>query len=80
LACDESVPVAFFLMWTLNRACEIQMAAASIPGPNRAVTEEAVAASSHRLHRSVDPQGQVQQKVFDAMVRRAGVASYESLV
>lgn len=80
LACEESLPVAFFLMWTLNRACEIQMAAGAIPGPNRMPSGEAVTASSHRLHRSVDPQGQVQQKVFDAMVRRAGITSYDALI
>lgn len=80
LACEESVPVAFFLLFTLNRACEIQMASGAIPGPNRALTPEAIAASSHRLHRSVDPQGQVQQKVFDAMARRAGIVSYEAVL
>ncbi len=80
LACEESVPEAFFLLFTLNRACEIQMAAGAIPGPNRTPSSAAIAASSHRLHRSVDPQGRVQQKVFDAMVRRAGIASYECLI
>ena len=80
LACEESLPVAFFLLFTLNRACEIQLAAATIPGPNRAITPEAIAASSHRLHRSVDPQGQLQQKVFDAMVRRAGITSYDCVI
>ncbi len=80
LACEETVPDAFFLLWTLNRACEIQAAAGAIPGPNRSPTSEAVAASSHRLHRSVDPRGQLQQKVFDAMVRRAGISSYASLI
>ena len=80
LACEESVPVAFFLLWTLNRACEIQLASGGIPGANRIPSAEAIASSAHRSHRSVDPQGQLQQKVFDAMVRRAGVVSYESLI
>ena len=80
LAWEANLPDAFFLMFTLNRACEIQMAAASIPGANRALSPDAIAASSHRLHRSVDPQGRVQQKVFDAMVRRAGITSYDMLV
>ena len=80
LACQENVPDAFFTMWTLNRACEIQMAAAAIPGPNRAVTPEAIASSLLKQHRSVDPAGQVQPKVFDAMVRRAGITSYEMLI
>ena len=80
LACEETLPAAFFLMFTLNRACEIQLAAAAIPGPNRALTPEAIAASSHRLHGKVDPQGNARQKVFDAMVRKAGITSYEMLV
>lgn len=80
LAWEENLPNTFFLMWTLNRACEIQMAAASIPGPNRAVTPQAIADSLHRKHRSVDPKGGLQQKVFDAMVLRAGVTSYDMLV
>ena len=80
LACEENVPDAFFTMWTLNRACEIQMAAAAIPGPNRALSTEAIASSLLKQHRSVDPAGHVQPKVFDAMVRRAGITSYEMLI
>ncbi len=80
LACEETVPDAFFTMWTLNRACEIQMAAAAIPGPNRALTPDAIASSLLKQHRSVDPAGNVQPKVFDAMVRRAGITSYEMLI
>ena len=80
LACEENIPDAFFQMWTLNRACEIQMAAASIPGPNRALTPAAIESSLLKQHRSVDPEGRVQPKVFDAMVRRAGITSYDMLV
>lgn len=80
LACEHNVPDAFFTLWTLNRACEIQMAAASIPGPNRAISPDAIASSLLKQHRSVDPQGRVQTKVFDAMVRRAGITSYDMLI
>lgn len=80
LACEVTVADAFFTMWTLNRACEIQMAAAAIPGPNRALTPDAIASSLLKQHRSVDPAGHVQPKVFDAMVRRAGITSYEMLI
>ena len=80
LACEENVPDAFFTMWTLNRACEIQMAAAAIPGPNRALTPDAIASSLLKQHRSVDPEGRVQPKVFDAMVRRAGITSFDMLI
>jgi ribulose-5-phosphate 4-epimerase/fuculose-1-phosphate aldolase len=80
LACDHDVPAAFFRLWTLNRACEIQMAAAAIPGANRALSAEAIAASNHDVHRTVDPQGHVRRKIFDAMVRRAGVTRFEDLL
>ncbi len=80
LACEESLPDAFFTMWTLNRACEIQMASAAIAGPNRALSPEAIASSLLKQHRSVDPAGHVQPKVFEAMVRRAGVTSYDMLI
>ena len=80
LACEDNIPDAFFQMWTLNRACEIQLAAASIPGPNRALTPAAIASSLLKQHRSVDPEGRVQPKLFDAMVRRAGITSYDLLV
>jgi len=80
LACEENLPDAFFTMWTLNRACEIQMASAAIAGPNRALTPDAIASSLLKQHRSVDPDGRVQPKVFEAMVRRAGVTSYDMLI
>ena len=80
LACEENVPDAFFIMWTLNRACEIQMASAAIAGPNRALTPDAIASSLLKQHRSVDPEGRVQPKVFDAMVRRAGITSFDMLI
>ena len=80
LAWESNLPDAFFLLWTLNRACEIQLASGAIPGANRAITPDALAASAHRKHRSVDPEGRVQPKVFDAMVRRAGIASWPSLI
>ena len=80
LACEDNLPDAFFTMWTLNRACEIQMAAAAIPGPNRALSPEVIGSSLLKKHRSVDPEGRVQPKVFDAMVRRAGISSYDMLI
>ena len=80
LACEENVPDAFFTMWTLNRACEIQMASAAIAGPNRALTPDAIASSLLKQHGSVDPEGRVQPKVFDAMVRRAGITSFDMLI
>jgi ribulose-5-phosphate 4-epimerase/fuculose-1-phosphate aldolase len=80
LVCEESVPAAFWLMWTLERACEVQLAAASIPGPNRTLSNEVRERCARSEHRNVDPENRVAQKIFDAMVRQAGIAAYDALV
>jgi len=80
LVCEDSIPAAFWLLWTLQRACEVQLAAASIPGPNRALSNEVRALCAHKEHRNVDPQNRVAQKIFDAMLRQAGISSYDMLV
>lgn len=80
LVCEQSIPAAFWLLWTLQRACEVQLAAAAIPGPNRALSNEVRARCVHKEHKSVDPENRVAQKIFDAMLRQAGIASYETLI
>ena len=45
LAWGETVSRAFTVLWTLNRACEIQVASAAL-GPPRAVSEEAQRSSA----------------------------------
>ncbi|HEY4371225.1 MAG TPA: class II aldolase/adducin family protein [Burkholderiales bacterium] len=80
LVCEENIPAAFWLLWTLQRACEVQLAAASIPGPNRALSDEVRARCMHKEHQVVDPQNRVAQKIFDAMLRQAGITSYDMLV
>jgi len=80
LVCEENLPAAFWLLWTLQRACEIQLAAAAIPGPNRALSNEVRALCAHKEHRNVDPENRVAQKIFDAMLRQAGISSYDVVV
>lgn len=80
LVCEHDVPSAFWLMWTLQRACEIQLAAGSIPGPNRGLSNEVRALCSNKEHKNVDPENRVAQKIFDAMARQAGIADYGVLV
>lgn len=70
LALGPDLPTAFNRLWTLQRACEIQLASDSGAGANRAIatdilkrvpeTRVAGRASTNRL-------------IFDAMVRRAGI-------
>jgi ribulose-5-phosphate 4-epimerase/fuculose-1-phosphate aldolase len=46
LACGESIPAAFLRLWTLERACQIQLAAMSTGRPLRQVAPEALRRSS----------------------------------
>ncbi len=79
LVCEQNIPAAFWLIWTLQRACEVQMAAAAIPGPNRTLSNEVRALCAQREHQNVDPENRVAQKIFDAMVRQAGIGAYDML-
>lgn len=80
LVCADSIPAAFVLMWRLNRACEVQLAAASLPGPTRILPEHVRLQCVHNTKEGVDPENRVAEKVFEAMVRQAGITSYEMLV
>jgi ribulose-5-phosphate 4-epimerase/fuculose-1-phosphate aldolase len=67
LAVGETLPLAFARMWTLQRACEIQLAqsslGAAIPVP------EAVAIKTTRDSFQFNPNTGAGQDVFDALVR-----------
>lgn len=67
LAWGESIPLAFAYLWTLQRACEIQLAGASL-GPTIPVSEEVqIKASAEALQ--FDPAYGGGQDVFDALTR-----------
>lgn len=70
VACMEAdIPLTFFLLWTVQRAAEIQCAAAAIPGPNTILPEEVkakCAADAQRLKESAS----FATLLFDAMVRK----------
>jgi ribulose-5-phosphate 4-epimerase/fuculose-1-phosphate aldolase len=70
LAWGESVPLAFAYLWTLQRACEIQLAGAAL-GPTIAVSEAIqIKASAEALQ--FDPAYGGGQDAFDAMTRVIG--------
>ena len=68
LSWGKTLPLAFVRLWTLQRACEIQMAQATM-GPAIAVPE-AVAAKTTYDSFQFDAQFGAGQDVFDALVRR----------
>ena len=69
LAWGETVPEAFVRLWTLNRACEIQMASESMRGEDIPVPE-LVAAQASRSALQFDPRFGAGRDVFDALVRQ----------
>jgi ribulose-5-phosphate 4-epimerase/fuculose-1-phosphate aldolase len=68
LAWGTTVPQAFAVLWTLQRACEIQLATQSM---GEAIpVSEAVAARCTRDALQFDPNHGAGRDVFDALVRQ----------
>jgi ribulose-5-phosphate 4-epimerase/fuculose-1-phosphate aldolase len=68
LAWASTLPLAFVRLWTLQRACEIQVAQAAL-GPAIAVPEAVAQRTTHDSFQFDQPFG-AGQDVFDALVRR----------
>jgi ribulose-5-phosphate 4-epimerase/fuculose-1-phosphate aldolase len=68
LSWGATIPMAFAVLWTLQRACEIQVAGAAL-GPTRAVPE-AVRRRASADALQFDPRYGGGQDGFDALVRR----------
>ncbi|MFK7962464.1 MAG: class II aldolase/adducin family protein [Burkholderiaceae bacterium] len=78
LVAGEHIPDAFLRLWTLQRACEVQMAADSAAGANTPIAESVlsnIAQQSKPMHMG----GRSGQLVFDGICRRAGIR-YSDLV
>ena len=71
LVVGPDIPTAFNRLWTLQRACEIQLAADGGRGPNREIPETILRTVPETR---VASSGEVHRLIFDAMLRRAGIA------
>lgn len=70
LAAGVDIPTAFNRLWTLQRACEIQLASDAGRGPNRAIARDIL----ERVPATrVAGRTETNQLIFEAMLRRAGV-------
>ncbi|HEX2542460.1 MAG TPA: class II aldolase/adducin family protein [Caldimonas sp.] len=65
---------AFRWMWTLQRACEVQVAAAALPGRNVALTD-AVRQACAREAREFEPRDRLERMLFTSVLRRAGTTA-----
>lgn len=73
LVVGPTVAEAFQRLWTLQRACEVQLASDAGLGPNRAIASAVLArVPQTQAGMKVDREGNA-QKLFDAMVRRNGI-------
>ena len=61
---------AFRWMWTLQRACEVQLAADALAGPNVPL-DDAVRRASARDAREFEPRDRLERMIFAGMLRRA---------
>ncbi len=68
LSWGETIPEAFMNLWTLNRACEIQVASSAMPGEDLQIPPE-VCAQSGREALHTKPQYGAGRDVFDALCR-----------
>ena len=72
LVLGPDVPAALRLMWTLQRACEVQTLAQAISGRDRALPE-AVRRQSAADAANFEPRGHLERLLMASMLRRAGV-------
>ncbi len=68
LSWGETIPEALVRLWTLNRACQIQIAAEGLPGPSIPLSEE-VRRQCARVSLQFDPQYGGGRDVFEALRR-----------
>ena len=79
LVIGDHVPDGMYTMWALQRACEVQLAADSLRGANRAIGREVLEAIPEQVKPLQAKQGRIGQRMFDAMMRKAGIR-YEDVV
>ncbi|WP_339115165.1 class II aldolase/adducin family protein [Thioclava sp. GXIMD2076] len=67
--CEADIPLTFFLLWTVQRAAEIQCATAGIPGPDSTLPEGIKRKCAEDAQRLKD-NSSFATLLFDAMVRK----------
>jgi ribulose-5-phosphate 4-epimerase/fuculose-1-phosphate aldolase len=67
--CERNVPQAFRMLWTVQRAAEIQCQAGMLPGPNT-ILEDKVRQKSADVATSLTDSGGFSTMLFNAVVRK----------
>ncbi len=75
LVVGRTLPQAFKRLWTLQRACEVQLASDAGAGPNRPIADDVLArVPETRARMALPGQDDNDRLMFDAMLRRHGIA------
>lgn len=74
LVCHHSVPAAFRLMWTLQRACEAQCKTDAMSGENLPLPD-AVKRSSVEAAATIQPSDALDVMIFDSVLRAARLSA-----
>lgn len=69
LSCGPTIEDAFYTLWKLNRACEVQMATMGMGKP-RVIASEVLSRNAQQI-RTFDPSGKGASRVYDSLVRAA---------
>ena len=72
LVAEHDIASAYYWMYVLQRACEVQALAGSMAGATLSLTTDACEVSSRGMLQT-DPQNALYRKVFEAAARRAHV-------
>lgn len=75
LSCGPSVEEAFYTLWQLNRACEVQLATLSMGMP-RAIGKSVLEHNARQIV-TFDPEGKGAQRVYQGLLRETGRANQE---
>lgn len=73
LACGPTIEEAFYTLWKLNRACEVQLATVSMGVP-RAIPTEVLERNAEQI-KKFDPDGDGAARVYRALARELGRAN-----
>lgn len=73
LAVGPDLPSAFNRLWTLQRACEIQLASDAGTGPNREIAVDILRRVPITRLGASTGRGETNRMAFEAMLRRAGI-------
>jgi ribulose-5-phosphate 4-epimerase/fuculose-1-phosphate aldolase len=79
LAIGPHIPATFSMMWTLQRACEVQLAADSMSGDNIPIADAVLRAIPAQIKPLQSAAQRMGEAVFEATLRRAQIR-YEDLV